>query len=97
MSRVFHYFSGEIVQPGDRVRISGRLGFVQEVMQPGSDNSLGHDFPDGGVLTITSWEGVQSPMVWHPPDGELWEDLEFIGRKDGTMPNTALEPTPTAP
>jgi hypothetical protein len=85
MSKIFHYFSGEIIQPGDRVRVAGRLGRVEEIFQPGSDNSLAHDFPDGGVLTIASWDGIESPMVWRPPDGELWEDLEFIGRKEDSV------------
>ena len=85
MSKTFHYFSGEVVQPGDQVRVSGRLGYVAEVFQPGSDNSLAHNFPDGGVVTMASWDGVESPMVWEPPDGGLWEDLEFIRRKDAAV------------
>ena len=81
VSKDFHYFSGEIVQLGDRVRVAGRLGHVAEILRPGSDNSLAHDSPEGGILTIASWDGIESPMVWQPPDGELWEDLEFIERK----------------
>jgi hypothetical protein len=85
MSKIFHYVSGEIIQPGDRARVAGRLGRVEEIFQPGSDNSLAHDFPDGGVLTIASWDGIDNPIVWQPPDGELWEDLEFIGRKEDSV------------
>jgi len=85
MSRVFHYFSGEVIQQGDRIRSAGRSGYVAEVFQPGSDSAKTFDCPEGGVLTFEDWDGKQSPMVWRPPDGEFWEDLEFIGRKDDAV------------
>ena len=94
MSRVFHYFSGEVVQQGDRIRSAGRSGYVAEVFQPGSDSAKTFDCPEGGVLTFEDWDGKQSPMVWRPPDGEFWEDLEFIGRKDDAVrePNKPAAP-----
>ena len=79
MSRVFHYFSGEVVQTGDRVRDAGRLGRVAEVFQPGSDTAVSCNCPEGGVLTFSDWDGVESPRIWMPQDGD-WEDLEFLGR-----------------
>ena len=85
MSRVFHYFSGEVVQVGDRVRDVRHLGYVAEVFQPGSGMALSCDCPDGGVLTMSDWDGTQSPRIWTPPDGEFWEDLEFIARRGDTV------------
>ena len=85
MSKVFHYFSGEVIQLGDRVRDASRIGYVAEIVQPGSDTSLSCDCPEGGVLTKVDWDGVESPRIWTPPDGEFWEDLEFIGRRQDTV------------
>ena len=73
MSTRFHYFSGETVELGDQVRVSGRFGYVKEVFHAGSENSLAHSFPNGGVITVAIWDGVGSPMTWEPPGGELWE------------------------
>ena len=82
MKKVFHYFSGEVIELGDRVRDVRHLGYVAEIIQPGSDYALSCDCPDGGVLTMADWDGTKSPRIWTPPDGEFWEDLEFIARKD---------------
>jgi hypothetical protein len=85
MSKVFHYFSGEVVQEGDRIRSAGRPGIVVEVFQPGSDSAVSFECPEGGVRTTEDWNGKQSPMIWQPPDGDYWEDLEFVGRKQDTI------------
>lgn len=81
MNKVFHYFSGEVIELGDRVCDVRHLGYVVEIIQPGSDTALTCDYPDGGVATAVDWDGTKSHHVWTPPDGEFWEDLEFIARR----------------
>ena len=80
MSRVFRYLSDEVVQTGDRVRDSGRLGCVAEVIQPGSATAVSCNCPEGGVLTMSDFDGAEIPRIWMPQDGD-WEDLEFLGRE----------------
>lgn len=79
--RVFRYFSGETVEVGDHVRDAGRLGRVTEIIQPGSDEAASYSCPDGGVRTVVDWDGTSSNAMWEPPDGDLWEDLEFLSRQ----------------
>jgi hypothetical protein len=74
--KVFRYTSGEKVKVGDRVREAGRVGFVEEIIQPGSDMSC----LKGGVCTMMDWGGTQGNVMWEPPDGEHWDELEFLGR-----------------
>ena len=78
--KAFHYMSGEEVKVGDRVREVGRCGLVTEVFQLGSDSALGSDSPEGGVRVVMDWDGKKSNVLWEPPDGDCWEDLEFLGR-----------------
>ena len=85
MSRVFHYFSGEVIELGDRVLDAGHVGYVEAIIQPGSSAGEDHGCPDGGVLVIADWDGVSSANLWTPPDGEYWEDLELLGRQDDRM------------
>ena len=82
MNKIFHYFSGEVIELGDRVCDCSHLGYVAEIIQPGSGTALSCDCPDGGVLTMADWDGTKSPRIWTPPDGEFWEDLEFISRSN---------------
>ena len=84
MSKVFHYASGEFIQLGDRVYDARHLGYVAEIIQPGSDTALSCNCPDGGVLTMADWDGTESPRIWTPPDGKFWEDWEFMARKPDT-------------
>ena len=76
--RVFHYFSGEIVMLGDRIRSSGRAGRVVQIIQPGSQDAADCSCPDGAVCTEDNDTG--GSMLLTPPDRELWEDLDFISR-----------------
>jgi hypothetical protein len=79
--REFHYFDGNVVQVGDHVRTAGgRLGTVEEILQPGTAEAQQFLCSDGGVLIIEDWEGVKSPLVMQPPDGKYWEDIELIER-----------------
>lgn len=71
----FHYFSGEVVMVGDRVRESGRVGRVLHIFQPGPESAEHYHCPDGAVST-------SNRHLWEPPDGEFWEDLEFLGRRE---------------
>jgi hypothetical protein len=79
--KVFHYISGEEIMVGDRVREVGRDGYVEEIIQPGSDMAVSCGWLDGGVCTVMIWGDKQGRVLWQPPDGEFWEDLEFVGRR----------------
>lgn len=79
----FHYYTGEVVKIGDRVLTAGgHRGVVEEIIEPGPDAAKWYDCPNGGVRIIEDWDGVPSSLLLEPPDGEYWEDIEFIGRKD---------------
>ena len=78
----FRYFDSSIVKIGDWVlgpyRQSGR---VTEIIQPGSLESEGYSCSEeGGVLFVFDTKGVPDPVLMLPPDGESWEDIEFIKR-----------------
>ena len=79
--RTFHYFSGEVVTVGDHVRDCGHLGTVVDIIQPGPEAAANYHCPDGAVCTEADWGGTKGNRLWTPPDGELWEDLEFIARR----------------
>ena len=81
MDRVFHYITGEVVRYGDRVRAAGHLGRVAEVFQPASHTAVTCRCPEGGVLNLSDWKGVEIASIWTPPDGKSWQDLEFLGRE----------------
>ena len=79
--RVFHYMSGEEVVIGDYVREIGcRDGRVVQIIQPDSEDAEILDCPEGGVVTAMDMSGTIGRAVWEPPDGDCWEDLEFIRR-----------------
>jgi hypothetical protein len=71
MNRVFRYISGEVVCHGDRMRATGYLGRVTEVFQPASDTAAICRCPEGGMLILSDWEGIEIPSIWTPPDGKL--------------------------
>jgi len=79
--RDYHYFDGNVVRVGDHVRTAGgRVGTVEQIIQPGSVESQHYSCPEGGVLILADWDGTKSPLMMEPPDGEYWEDIEFIER-----------------
>ena len=71
MNRVFRYISGEVVCHGDRMRATGYLGRVTEVFQPASDTAAICRCPEGGMLILSDWKGIEIPSIWTPPDGKL--------------------------
>ena len=71
---IFHYYTGEVVMVGDRIRESGRAGYGEHIFQPGPESDRDCGCPEGAVSTSNS-------RLWTPPDGEYWEDLEFVGRR----------------
>ena len=81
MSQVFHYFSGEAVELGDRVRDTGHLGRVVEIIAPGSEEAIACECQGGGVRIVVDWDGQASNRLYEPRDGPYWEDLEFLGRQ----------------
>lgn len=83
--REYHYSDGQVVRVGDHVRTAGGLmGTVEEIIQPGSAESQQYACPEGAVLIFVDWDGVRSPLMMEPPDGESWEDIGLIERGQGT-------------
>ena len=78
--RVFRYASGEEVRVGDHIREVGRDGRVIEIIQPGSETAIACDCVEGGVRTSMDLSGSSGNVLWEPPDGDCWEDLELIDR-----------------
>ena len=80
--REFHYFDSNVIRLGDLVcGPRDRMGWVDEIVQPGSQESQAYGCPEGGVRFIFDWDGIQSAVMMLPPDGEFWEDIEFLRRK----------------
>jgi hypothetical protein len=81
MERVYHYFDGQVVHIGDRVRLYGKFsGVVEEVVMPDTQQAKDCGCPDGYVCTSIIRDGKKGSRLWTPPDGEFWEDLELIER-----------------
>ena len=80
MERTFTYCTGETVLPDDRIRADGKMGRVAEIMQPNTQAAKDCDCPEGAVSTTIDWDGKDHHQLWLPPDGEWWEDLEFLER-----------------
>ena len=80
MKRIkFHYYNGEEVRKGDRVRFANLYGVVEEIFPPGSQLAKCFHASNGGVLI--RFEGEEhAGMVLEPPDGLCWEDLELVTR-----------------
>jgi len=78
----FHYYTGELVEVGDKVRTgSGCFGIVAEVLMPGTPETCTFDSPAGGVLIIEDWNGCQSSLFLKPPDREYWEDVHLVEKQ----------------
>jgi len=80
MSKSFYYVTGEMVMVGDIIQSAGCPGFIKEIIQPGSDSAITFDCAEGGVLLVECFGGEQGLKLMRLPDGEFWEDLEFISR-----------------
>ena len=83
MPREFHYYTGEIVCVGDHVRVNRHMplmGHVAEVEMPGTEQAFACNCPEGYVCTITTEDRSNASFLWTPPDGEFWEDLQFVRR-----------------
>jgi hypothetical protein len=80
--RTFRYNTGDEVLEGDFViGAGGRPGRVVMIIQPGTSDANDFDCPDGGVLFMEVWgDGQESHVLMTPPDGEYWEDIEFLRR-----------------
>jgi hypothetical protein len=77
----FHYDTGEIVVEGDEVAYSGNAGVVDKILAAGSPDAAGYSCADtGGILLSICW----GRMLMTPPDGDLWEDLDFVRRRQAT-------------
>ena len=72
--------SGEEVRIGDYVREVGRDLRVVEIIQPDTEAALIYGCLDGGMVTAMDMSATLGRAVWEPPDGDCWEDLEFIRR-----------------
>jgi len=79
----FRYHTNEEVKEGDMVITGNRnRGVVEKVIAPGSSDSQNYQCSNGGVLIMENWQGECSYLLMTPPDGEAWEDLEFVSRGD---------------
>ena len=77
----FHYWSGEEVRVGDRIRSHGWPGTIEMVILPGTEDSEAYSCPEGGVMVLEDWgRGVANRILEIPPDGKCWEDLDFVER-----------------
>ncbi len=68
----FHYYTGEIVRVGDRVRYAGRPGVVKEIVYPDTELAQMFQAPGGGVLVTEDWSGCGCLAFLEPPDGLYW-------------------------
>jgi hypothetical protein len=74
----FRYRTGEDVQIGDQIEYDGHPGIITDIFQPNTPHASDFACPDtGGIMLKSIW----GPMVLPPPDGESWEDLDFIQRQ----------------
>jgi hypothetical protein len=81
MEKEFCYFDRTTICVGDYVLgAEGREGRVLEIFDPKSDEAMSYEAPNGGVLFEFDWSGVKSLLLMTPPDGEYWEDIEFVKR-----------------
>ena len=72
--RTFRYYTGEVVIVDDRVIDCKRPARILDIFQPGPESAEHYQSPEGAVATSAS-------RLWTPPDGEFWEDLEFVSRR----------------
>lgn len=81
--RAFYYHSGEVAEVNDIVRTGGgHLGRVVTIIQPFSELSNYYNCrKKGGILIEEEWDHQKSLLLMTPPDGEQWEDIDFIQRQ----------------
>lgn len=80
---IFRYWNGDLVLPGDQVLYANDPHVVELVIMPDTEDAQGFQCPDGGILLSRDVEGrLVSNYLLGPPDGPLWEDLDFISRGD---------------
>ena len=79
--RVFRYYRSEQVRVGDKVRTGNyKRGIVKMVIMPSSQASEDFSCPQERVLIEEDWDGLPCLILETPPDGEHWEDIEFVER-----------------
>ena len=84
MKRSFHYYTGQIVCVGDRVKTdSGHFGVVLDIIYPNTKDATDNECPEGAIRIVQDWDVIESAILLEPPDGEFWEDFEFLGRNAG--------------
>ncbi len=77
----FLYWSHEEVCIGDIVKTgTGKDGVVVMLIAADSGDAEAYQCPDGGVMIEEDWDGTPSLLLMTPPDGEYWEDLDFVQR-----------------
>ena len=80
---IFRYRNGVLVLPGDEVLYASEPHVVELVMMPGTQDAEAFQCPDGGILLSRNVDGrLASNYLEEPPDGSMWEDLDFIRRGD---------------
>ena len=76
----YRYYTGEVVKKGDLVRMPTNEtwileGYVQELLEAGSEDAKSFGLPQGGILLCFDHGGL---FAFDSVENE--EDLEFIGR-----------------
>ena len=52
------------------------------VILPGTPDAEAFSAPEGGVMVAERMRKGDNLVLMLPPDGKLWEDLEFVRRGD---------------
>ena len=76
----FHYQTGEEARVGDHILNWGTPAVVELVILPGTDDAKDYQVPEGGILIKEGRGGGFGRLLMTPPDGDLWEDLDFVSR-----------------
>lgn len=81
----FYYANGAQVKLGDRVLFPYSSGprehVVTSIMAPGSPEAEAFGCPDSGGILISLDNGRDTGgVLFTPPDGEHWSDLELVAR-----------------
>jgi len=78
----FQYHGGETVVEGDHVTYAGCPAVVEGVFAPRTSEARDYSCWDTGGVLILEREPAKlfGRMLFTPPDGNSWEDLDFVCR-----------------
>jgi hypothetical protein len=80
---IFRYWSGVLVLPGDDVLYANDPHVVEHVIMPDTHLAEAFQCPEGGIVLSRVVDGrLRTNYLEEPPDGPMWEDLDFVRRGD---------------